>query len=70
MKSKFKGLKQQLSRKITEKLLNDVTKRRHMSEAGHGMKAFSQNNPFDVFNIFKFDQLIVKNMFKSLPSRR
>ena len=33
----FKGLKRQLSGKIIEKLLNDVTKRRQMSEIAHGI---------------------------------
>ena len=32
----LKGLKRQLSSKITEKLLIDVFELRHMSETGHG----------------------------------
>ena len=30
------------------------------------MKIFSRNNPFDVFNNFKHNQIFVKTMFKSL----
>ena len=36
MKTMLKGLKRQLSSKITEKLLIDVFGLRHMSETGHG----------------------------------
>ena len=31
-----------------------------MSETRHGMKTFYENNPLDVFNNFKYDQLFVK----------
>ena len=47
--NKFMGLKQQLSGKIIEKLLNDVTKRRHMPVTVHGMTTFFKNDNFVVF---------------------
>ena len=37
-----------------------------MSETGHGVKTFSQNNPFNVFNSFNYDQLFVKTKVKGL----
>ena len=37
-----------------------------MSETGHSMKIFSQNNPFDVFNNFKYDQRFVKKHVSEL----
>ena len=54
LKSKFKGLKWQLSSKITEKLLNDVSKGRQMSETWYFMKRKIQNVPLMMINNFNF----------------
>ena len=67
VKIKFKGLKRQLRSQITEKLLIEVSKWRHMSDTGHGMhKKNFQNIPFIIFNNFDHDQLLVKTNFKGL----
>ena len=61
MKNKFKGLKRQQSSKITEKLLNDASKWRHMSESGHDIHMhFFQNIPLIILNNFNHDDIVVK----------
>ena len=64
MKTNFKGLKRQLSSQITEKLVNDASKWRHMSDNGHVWRKKIQNITFIIFNNFTHDQLVVKTKLK------
>ena len=66
VRTKFKGLRRQLSSPITEKLLSNVSKWRHMSDTGHDMQKKIQNIPFIIFNNFNNDQLVLKINYKGL----
>ena len=67
VETNFQGLKRQLSIKISEKWLNDVSRWRHISETGHGMqKCFFQNISLNIFNNINCDQFVVKTKFKAL----
>ena len=53
VKTKFKGLKRQLSSKINGKWINDLSKLRHISNTVYGMQNFFyQNIPLNLFNYF------------------